>query len=468
MPDCCRCNGLGTCRRCSCAKAGRLCENCLPGRRGLCVNQPTLSTIVSDTPPVSLPAGQSENEPRATCTVAEPQLSSSPVPTTISTSQPIHQESPIQPVVLQPTITLPVSPSNEASFTLPNPLTPIRATVFLTPTDETLTADSSFSSVPSIPAPSITPVLGVDSSPAPSITPALGIDNFDLPPFIPIDIAKAFTWGSTDGFSFAKDIDAAYDIVVRWKRNLFKVPYGNIGKKFVSELARLFREYANSSALEAVALKAAMTMPSLLLQKPHNKSKEKENSACLERRLSLWLEGDISALLKEGQSIQDRLKHPLPVNSENDRRAQTFGKLVMQGKVRDAIRLLSDSSSSGVLLSTDKCQATGQSVRDVLAAKHPPGQEVVPTEVFSSTIFSDSPHPVIFDALTGALIKSIAMSSSGAAGPSGAEAADWRRYCSCFKRSSDDLCTSLAAVAKKLCILKLSIQLVFVLWWQAD
>ena len=196
MPDCCRCNGLGTCRRCSCAKAGRLCENCLPGRRGLCVNQPTLSTIVSDTPPVSLPAGQSENEPRATCTVAEPQLSSSPVPTTLSTSQPIHQQSPIQPVVLQPTITLPVSPSNEASFTLLNPLTPIRATVFLTPTDETLTVDSSFSSVPSIPAPSITPVLGVDSSPAPSITPALGIDNFDLPPFIPIDIAKAFTWGS--------------------------------------------------------------------------------------------------------------------------------------------------------------------------------------------------------------------------------------------------------------------------------
>lgn len=214
---------------------------------------------------------------------------------------------------------------------------------------------------------------------------------------------------------------------------------------------RGYHEYANSSALEAVAIKAAMTMPSLLLQRPHNKSKEKENTACLKRRLSQWREGDISTLLKEGQSIQDRLKQQRPNKLEKDQRAQTFGKLVMQGKIRDAICLLSDSSSNGVLLTTDICQATGQPVREVLATKHPPGQAVVPSEVFSSSIFSDSPHPIIFDSLTGELIKSIAMSSSGAAGPSGAEAADWRRFCSCFKRASDDLCNSLAAVAKKLC-----------------
>ena len=74
--------------------------------------------------------------------------------------------------------------------------------------------------------------------------------------------------------------------MVRWKRNLFEVPYGNLGRDFVSELARLFCEYANSSALEVVAIKAAVTMPSLLSQRPHNKSKEKESTACLKRRLS--------------------------------------------------------------------------------------------------------------------------------------------------------------------------------------
>lgn len=158
----------------------------------------------------------------------------------------------------------------------------------------------------------------IPSSPASSIAPALGIDIYDLPPFHPIELDQDFIWGCRDGISFAQDLDEAYITVVRWKRNLFKVPYGNLGRDFVSELARLFREYANSSALEAVAIKAAMTMPSLLLQRPHNKCKEKENTACLKRRLSQWREGDISTLLKEGQSIQDRLKQQRHNKLEKD------------------------------------------------------------------------------------------------------------------------------------------------------
>ena len=362
-----------------------------------------------------------------------PVSSQTPLPTTtwlVTPPQPCSTQPPAQLSASLLSTILPISLSEErSSYFIDEPPIP------LTPTGDPITATS-------------TPSSPVFSS---EVSPAVGIDTFDLPPFPPLDLDQVFTWGSTDGISFTKDLDDAYTAVVRWKRNLFKVPFGNLGRNFVSELARLFREYANNSALESVALKAAMTMPSLLLQRPHNKSKEKENTACLERRLSLWCEGDISTLLKEGQSIQDRLKYQQPSRQEKDHRAQTFGKLVMQGKVREAIRLLSDSPSSGILLPTDTCQATGQSVRDVLAAKHPTGQAVVPSEVFSSSIFSDLPHPVIFDSLTGALVKSIAMSSSGAAGPSGADAADWRRFCSCFKRASEDLCTSLAAVAKKLC-----------------
>ena len=77
---------------------------------------------------------------------------------------------------------------------------------------------------------------------------------------------------------------------------------------------------------------------------------------------------------------------------------------------------------------------------------------MAPSEVFSTEVFSNSPHPVIFESLSGALIKSIAMSAKGAAGPSGADAADWRRYCSCLKRSSEELCSSLAVTARKLCV----------------
>ena len=63
--------------------------------------------------------------------------------------------------------------------------------------------------------------------------------------------------------------------------------------------------YASDSLLESVVLKAAMTMPSLLLQHPHPHSMVKEDLNCLEKRLPLWIEGDIAASVTEGQAIQD-------------------------------------------------------------------------------------------------------------------------------------------------------------------
>ena len=90
-----------------------------------------------------------------------------------------------------------------------------------------------------------------------------------------------FTWGELDSTSFT---NSANDEAVHWKMNLFRVPYGKAGKSFVSELARLFKSFAEGSALESVALKACTLMP-ILLQKPARKSKPKDHILCLERRL---------------------------------------------------------------------------------------------------------------------------------------------------------------------------------------
>ena len=50
-------------------------------------------------------------------------------------------------------------------------------------------------------------------------------------------------------------------------------------------LEEMSKSYAEVSALASVALQAAMFMPSLLLQKPHPKSKAKELRVHLNRRL---------------------------------------------------------------------------------------------------------------------------------------------------------------------------------------
>ena len=89
-------------------------------------------------------------------------------------------------------------------------------------------------------------------------------------------------------------------------------------------------------------------MPALLLRKPHQSSKVKEHASCLERRLKAWNEGKID-LLHEGQTIQSQLPtKPRSAKSESEL-AQTFAKFMFAGKIRPAIRLLTDHSKGGSL-----------------------------------------------------------------------------------------------------------------------
>ena len=113
-----------------------------------------------------------------------------------------------------------------------------------------------------------------------------------LPSFTALS-APNFQWGEKDGEHLIQMADRCYDAVVHWRRNLFKIPSGKVGVALVHELSRLFQAYAESSALEGVALKAAMILPALLLQKPHARSRTKEHTKHLERRLNLWKDGDL-------------------------------------------------------------------------------------------------------------------------------------------------------------------------------
>jgi len=117
-------------------------------------------------------------------------------------------------------------------------------------------------------------------------TNTYSVTSPSLPEFIPTSGAT-FTWGSLDSQSFCNALNSAYQEVVNWKSNCFCVPSGKCGKRFVSELARLFHAAGEKSALEGIAIKAALTLCSLVLQKPTRNSKEKHHVKCLERCLQL-------------------------------------------------------------------------------------------------------------------------------------------------------------------------------------
>ena len=173
-------------------------------------------------------------------------------------------------------------------------------------------------------------------------------------------------------------IDHAYAETVHWRRNLFKIPSGRVGKAFVSEMGHLFRAYAQNSLLEQIALKCVMTMPALLLQKPPRFAKPKKHSICLERRLTSLKHGDIDALLHEGRTIQNQLLNDLSRERSDAQVARSFANLMFMGNVRAAIRLQSDHSRGR--LSLNSCVPGGagerRTVREVLMEKYPEAQSL--------------------------------------------------------------------------------------------
>ena len=140
--------------------------------------------------------------------------------------------------------------------------------------------------------------------------------------------------------------------------------------------------------------------------------------------------------------------------------ARTFSKLMMEGRVRAALRLLAKNGRTG-LLTLDQViyegpveGSTGKTVREVLEEKHPDANPAYGDAVLhrSNDELPDHHfHPILFESINAETIRNSALHTQGAAGPSGADAMFWRRFCTAFGQKSNDLCSALAACARRIC-----------------
>ncbi|XP_065893485.1 uncharacterized protein [Dysidea avara] len=141
-------------------------------------------------------------------------------------------------------------------------------------------------------------------------------------------------------------------------------------------------------------------------------------------------------------NLETRLKR---VHKNEDNVSRRFSNFMMNGRVKDALRLLSEDNCGGAL-------SLSSTVLKALSDKHPKGCPPLPTTLISNSSNSvPPPHPIVFEGLDGICIRRAALRTGGTAGPSGLDAAAWRRMCTSFQRVSDDLCEALAGVARRLC-----------------
>ena len=241
---------------------------------------------------------------------------------------------------------------------------------------------------------------------------------------------------------YAAAIKAAYNEVVLYRKNLFKLPTGAAAKAFVTEKARLFSELAQRGQQERIAMEMAMVMEPLLLQRSLNKkANAKDNRETLTRRMLMWENRQVGELLEEARAIQQRL--PTERREMNaDEVTRIFTKLMFEGGVSSALNFLNRKDHGGI-------QALTPEVRAKLEALHPEPDEG-PADVY---LQGDPPEvqPIICEEITAGSIKQAANRTRGGAGPSGGDAEHWKRMLYSFGDKSEELAGAMAGAARRMC-----------------
>ena len=219
---------------------------------------------------------------------------------------------------------------------------------------------------------------------------------------------------------------------------------GAAGKKYIEEITRLLKLWIQDSPLKSIGLKAIYVMPVLLLQKPSKNSKSKDHLVSLDRRLKLWEEGNISNLLHEGKTIQERMK-VIEKGMNIEKISLKFKNMMGKSNIDGALKLLTENMSNGILSLNDK-------TLNMLKQKHP-GANQPPQEVLIQGLIRPV-YPIVSDYLDESLILKAAMLTKGGSGPSSLDADGWRKILASrsFGTASSDLRKTFALFVKRLCL----------------
>ena len=253
-------------------------------------------------------------------------------------------------------------------------------------------------------------------------------------------------FGQLNGHQEISDrLDKTYCEIVSWQKNLFMLPRGKAARDFLTELTRLINLFTFDTKWKPLALKFVHVFIPIMLQKPSPRSKAANNAKYLKDRLQMWEKGEIDKLMSQCREIQNNLKKSK--NQTADQRYKAFCRFMFEGKVAKAMRFIDhdEESANGALACTPE-------VLEKLKEKHPHSRKTHPSALLSIT--SPAPESVIFEEIDTELIMKSARSVSGAGGPTQIDADIWKHLiCSKFnKKQSEELASSIAELAKILCI----------------
>ena len=119
-----------------------------------------------------------------------------------------------------------------------------------------------------------------------------------------------------------------------------------------------------------------------------------------------------------------------------EHRAQNFHSLVLQGKLRTAVRWITDRETGGVLQPAERYTNTGERVMEVLHTKH---LEALPPTVASLDLYPDCPLEIVLVDITNNTLTSVVGRLSGGDGPGGTDSVRLQNWLLRFGAASGEL-----------------------------
>ena len=117
----------------------------------------------------------------------------------------------------------------------------------------------------------------------------------------------------------------------------------------------------------------------------------------------------------------------------------------MEGPTHSALRYMNEEDCGGLL-------PLSEQIMEQLADKHPEAQQAKLGPVLFGPV-EDVPA-ILYQHINGEMVREAALRTKGSCGPSGVDANGFKRIllaCKSFKKSSMNLCDSLATLARRLC-----------------
>jgi hypothetical protein len=168
----------------------------------------------------------------------------------------------------------------------------------------------------------------------------------------------------------------------------------------------------------------------------------------LEHRINLWYEGKFTALVDDTEAeVQSRHgSHPV---QDDELKARAFNSKVLSGRIRAAVRNLTNRDQRGVLQPGDACTKTGRPVLVVLREKHPPMRDPAP-DLEDPARGSFEPyhrlHLPISVEIIGNAVERVTWKLSGATGPGGTNAVGLRNWLLHFGEESEFYRDAMASI----------------------